>query len=102
MTYAVINRLPIKADADWDGFCQKIDAFNTIADASSGDFRGLSLIRTGPQNAVMFVLFASRAEMERVSRDVAAPWFAENIRPYLSGQADRSTGEVVAGRLMTA
>ena len=40
-----------------------------------------------------------RATAEHVSANVAAPWFAENIRPYLAGPAQRSVGEVIAGEL---
>jgi hypothetical protein len=95
--YAVINRLPIKPDADWATLNGKVNAFNaSIADS---DFRGLSLIRAGDNEAIFLVLFTTRPALEEISRDVAAPWFAENMRPYLAGPVSRSVGEVVAGAL---
>jgi hypothetical protein len=35
--------------------------------------------------------------MKHVSSNVAAPWFADNIRPYLSGPVSRSAAAVIAG-----
>ncbi len=98
--HAVINRLPIRPDADWNALAAKIDAFN--ASVTHPEFRGLTLIRTGADEAIVLVLFESRAALDAVSRDIAAPWFAENIRPYLSGPASRSVGDVVAGALRIA
>ncbi len=95
--HAVINHLPIKPDTDWSALAQKIDAFNKLVDHP--DFRGLSMIRVGDDAAIILVLFASRAALDDVSRSVAAPWFAENVRPYLSGVVNRSVGEIVAGTL---
>jgi hypothetical protein len=93
--YAVVNRLPITANADWTAICGKVDAFNALIDHP--DFRGLSLIRAGENEAIVFVLFATKPALEVISRDVAAPWFAENMRPYLAGPANRTVGEIVAG-----
>jgi hypothetical protein len=45
------------------------------------------------------VLFTSRAALDEVSRDVAAPWFAEHMRPHLAGPANRPIGEIIAGAL---
>lgn len=98
--HVVINRLPIRPDADWTEFCRKIEAFDALATAASPDFRGISLIRNSGEEAVIFVQFATLGELERVSRDVAAPWFAENIRPFLAAAVNRTVGEVVAGRLV--
>jgi hypothetical protein len=95
--HAVVNHLPIKPDTDWTAFAQKVDAFEAMVDHP--DFRGLSMIRVGDDAAILLVLFASRAALDDVSRNIAAPWFAENVRPYLSGPVNRSVGEIVAGGL---
>jgi len=100
--HVVINRLPIKPDADWAELGHRIEAFDVIASAASPDYLGISLIRNSDEEATLFVQFANRAELDRVSRDVAAPWFAENIRPFLAGAVNRTVGEVVAGRLAKA
>jgi hypothetical protein len=95
--HAVINHLPIKPDADWATLNGKVDAFN--ASIAHSDFRGLSLIRAGDNEAIILVLFSTRPALEKISSEVAAPWFAQNVRPYLSGPVSRSVGEVVAGAL---
>jgi hypothetical protein len=95
--HAVINHLPIKPDADWATLNGKVEAFN--ASVAHPDFHGLSLIRASDNEAIVLVLFASRPALDQISRDIAAPWFAENIRPYLAGPVSRSVGEVVAGAL---
>jgi hypothetical protein len=59
----------------------------------------LSLIRAGNSEAIVLVLFATRQALEEISHDIAAPWFAENVRPHLSGPVSRSSGEIVAGAL---
>ena len=94
---AVVNHLPIKPGVDWDALARKVDAFNGVV--SHPDFRGLSLIRTGNEEAIVLVLFTSRAALDEVSRVVAGPWFAENIKQHLAGPASRSVGEVIAGAL---
>jgi hypothetical protein len=97
--HVVINRLPIRPDADWSALCDKIDELDGIAATHSGAFRGISLARTDDGEGLVLVYFTDRAELDRVSREVAGPWFAQNIRPYLAGAVSRSVGEVLAGRL---
>ena len=95
--HAIVNRLPIKPDTDWNALTAKVDGFN--AAIKHPDFRGLSLIRAGDNEAIVLVLFATRPALDEVSRDIAAPWFAENMRPHLAGAVSRSVGEIVAGAL---
>jgi hypothetical protein len=95
--HAVVNHLPIRPDADWATLNGKFDAFN--ASIAHPDFRGLSLIRASDNEAIILGLFATRPALEKISSEIAAPWFAENVRPYLSGPVSRSVGEVVAGAL---
>jgi hypothetical protein len=95
--HAVINHLPIKPDTDWNALADKVGGFN--AGIAHPEFRGLSLIHAGDNEAIVLVLFASRAALDQVSRDIAAPWFAENMRQHLAGPVSRSVGEVVAGAL---
>jgi hypothetical protein len=98
--HAVVNHLPVKPDADWAEIVRKVDAF--AASVTHPDYRGLSLIRAGDQEAIMLVLFASQSALDEISKTVAGPWFAENMRSYLAGAASRSVGEVVAGSLKTS
>jgi hypothetical protein len=95
--HAVVNHLPIKPDSDWSALTAKVDAFNAMVDHP--DFRGLSMIRAGDDAAIFLVLFASRVALDDISHNVAAPWFAESVRPFLAGPVSRSVGEIVAGTL---
>jgi len=95
--HAVVNHLPIKPDTDWAALATKIDAFN--ASVTHPDFRGISMIRAGDNDAILLVLFATRPALDDISRNVAAPWFADNMRPYLSSAVSRSVGEIMAGPL---
>jgi hypothetical protein len=98
--HAVVSHLPIKPDADWAEMVRKIDAF--AASVKQPDYRGLSLIRAGDQEAIVLVLFTSRSALDEVSRTVAGPWFAQNMRAHLSGAASRFVGEVIAGSMKTS
>jgi hypothetical protein len=71
--HVVINRLPIRPDADWTALSDKIDALDGIAATRSGAFRGISLARTDEGEAIVLVYFTDRAEFDRVSREVAGP-----------------------------
>jgi hypothetical protein len=96
--HAIINRLPIRPDADWTKLAGKIEEFDKSASSISGEFKGVTLLRASPEEAILFVRFSSREGLDQFSRDVAAPWFAENVRPFLSGAVSRTVCEVVAGR----
>lgn len=95
--HAIVNHLPIRPDTDWRVLAGLADELNALVDHP--DHRGASLIRVGEDAAILVVLFASRAALDRVSREVAGPWFAEHMRPHLAGAVDRHVGEVLAGPL---
>ena len=95
--YAVINHLEIRPDADWAALAAKFGELNALID--DPDFRGCSFVRTDEAQGIVLVLFAARPALETISSDVAAPWFAANIRPFLAGPARRSVGQIVGGAL---
>ena len=95
--YAIVNHLPIKDGTDWSELAQKVERFQ--AGITHAAFRGMGLIRASDTEAIVLVLFTSREVLDDIARNVAAPWFAENIRPYLAGPVSRSVGEIVAGSL---
>jgi hypothetical protein len=45
---------------------------------------------------ILILEFASAEDANRVARDVGGPWMRENITPLLSGDTERSVGEVIA------
>jgi len=96
--HAVVNRLPLKPETDWSALAAKFAAFEDEVARQSPAFRGLSLIRADNE-AILIVLFETRAALDDVSRNVAAPWFAEHVRPHLAGPVMRTVGEVLAGSL---
>jgi hypothetical protein len=95
--HAVVNHLPIRPDADWAEIAAKADTFFTATRAAHPKLRSAMLIRVSHGEAIFVGVYDDRSTMEHVSREIAAPWFAENIRPHLSGPVVRSAGEIVAG-----
>ncbi len=57
---------------------------------------GASLIRVRDDAAILVVLFTSQEALDKVSHEVAGPWFTDNMRLYVSGAGDRYAGKVVA------
>jgi len=95
--HAVINHLPVKRDTDWDDFAAKLRLVEGRID--DPDFCGAILIRAGEAEAALIVLYRTEEALARISKDIAAPWFAEHIRQYVDGQPSRITGEILAGSL---
>ncbi len=59
------------------------------------EFIDLQLVRVSDTEAIFLVFFTTREALDELSSEVAAPWFAEHVRPYLAGPVQRSVGEVV-------
>lgn len=95
--HVVVNHLPIKPDADWDDMARRFDRFGDRVRAAHPEVLGMQVVRASAAEAILLIGFANAASMADFSSTVAAPWFAEHIRPFLAGPADRKTGEVVAG-----
>jgi hypothetical protein len=100
--HAVVNHLPIKEGTDWSELIAKFAAFDAATRQSHPDLLATSLIRAGNAEAILVVVYRDRESLDAISRTVAAPWFAENIRPYLAGPVSRSVGEIVAGSVVPA
>jgi hypothetical protein len=95
--HAIVNHLQIRPDADWSELAGKFDAFNKAIDHP--DFGGGCLIRTDDRQGIILVLYKTREALDEISKNVAAPWFAEHIRPFMAGPVSRSIGEIVGGAL---
>ena len=92
--HAVVNKLTLAKPID-DALLAKLKTF----------YQGLRdepevvdsmIVSVSDTEAIAIALFHTREGMDRFSREVAAPWFAENVRPYLGGPVSRVVGEVVA------
>ncbi|MFO0669997.1 MAG: hypothetical protein U0235_10285 [Polyangiaceae bacterium] len=92
--HAVVNKLTLAKPID-DALLAKLEAFNKGLRSEPDIFDNM-LVRVSDTEAVVVALFHTREGMERFSREVAGPWFAEHVRPYLGGPVSRVTGEVVA------
>jgi hypothetical protein len=95
--HAVVNHLPIRPDADWADIAAKFDAFAKDVRARFPAMNTAVLMKMSDIEAVFVGIYDDPETMKTVSSDIAAPWFAENIRPYLNGPANRSSGVVIAG-----
>jgi hypothetical protein len=95
--HVVVNHLPIKADADWAEMAAKFNAFGVRLRDEFPKTRVAVMTKASQSEAILVIVFEDEATMKHVSSNVAAPWFAENIRCYLSGAVSRSAGEVIAG-----
>ncbi len=100
--HAIITRLPLKSDVDWNLLVERAGALDKLAAARTADYRGLSFVRTGEEEATLLVVFMTKDALDMISREVAGPWFAENMRPFLAGPASRTVGEILAGSLGVA
>ncbi len=95
--HAVINHLPIRPDADWTEIARRFDSLAADTLPDHPEVLAMQVVKAGPEEAILVISFADAAAMAAFSSKVAAPWFAEHIRPFLAGPADRRTGEVVSG-----
>jgi hypothetical protein len=95
--HTIVNHLPIRADADWTALAGKMHAFLTATRKTVPKLRGGLVVKVSDGEAILIVFYEDEATMNEVSSKIAAPWFAENIRPYLAGPVSRSVGAVVAG-----
>lgn len=95
--HVVVNHLPIRPDADWSEIAAKFDAFAAGLRPQFPSVHSALVTRAGPAEAIVIVIYHDKETMDHVSSKVAAPWFAENIRPYLAAPVARSTSEVIAG-----
>jgi len=95
--HIVVNQFALQDSVDWADLQSKIDQLQALLSSQRRDFRGVSLVRVGDAKAILVVLFDNQEALEDISKNLAAPWFAEHIRPYLAGPVDRQVGEIVAG-----
>ena len=94
--HAVVNRLTLARPIDDELARRAQQELGDLMLASPG-FQAFYFVRVSDEEAIIIVLFDDEESLVRGSKQVASPWFKENIQPYLSG-TQRVTGEVVATR----
>lgn len=97
--HIVVNHFTLRETVDWPALESKVDQFQVHLSNERSDFRGVSLVRVSDTKAIFVVLFDGRESLDDISKNIAAPWFAEHVRPYLDGPMDRHAGEIVAGHM---
>src|SRR5690242_19287273 len=95
--YAVVNHLPIRPDADWEDIAAKFAKFSAATSKEYPKLKVAVVMKASETEAIFLGVYDDQATAEHVSANVASPWFAENIRPYLAGAAQRLVGEVISG-----
>lgn len=97
--HTVVNHLTLHESVDWPDVESKVEEFQASLSAERSEFRGVSLVRVSGTHAILLVFFTTLEALQEISRDIAAPWFTEHLKPYLAGPVDRHVGEIVAGFL---
>ena len=98
--YVVVNHLPLNETVNWLDLESKINEFQARLSKQRPEFRGVSLVKINDTCAILLVLFDNLEALNDISKNIAAPWFAEHVRHYLDGPVDRQVGEIVAGRMV--
>lgn len=97
--HIVVNHIALQDGVDWPHLEAEVEAFNAHMQRTHPDCLGVALVRESGAHAIFLVHFADLEALQRLSSEVAAPWFAEHVKPLLAGPVDRHVGEVVAGEL---
>ncbi len=98
--HAIVNRLTLSKPFDAEAV-RKVEDFLQRTQRENPDFLGGHLVRISDTVVIMLAYYASREALDEISKRVAGPWFAENIRSYLAGPVERQVGEVVASATPT-
>jgi len=93
--FAVVNKLTFGKPVD-EALVTKLEQELGPRMCQSPDFIDVKLVSVSDGEAIIIVLFRTQEALEDLSKNIAAPWFSENVMSYLSGPVQRSVGEVVS------
>jgi len=94
--HSVVNHIPLAPGADWGELVRLFDGFCAEILPAHPEALAIEVIRTSDAEMILVITFTDAETMASFSSKVAAPWFAEHIRRFMGGPADRKTGEIVA------
>jgi hypothetical protein len=91
--HVVVNHLHLRDPLTEETTKALHEAVQLVADAG-----GLSaqVAKVDDRHLILLLTFVSAEEADRIAREVGGPWMREHIVPLLSGDTDRSVGEVIA------
>lgn len=92
--HAVVNKLTLAKPID-DALLAKLKTFYEGL-GNEPEVVDTMIVSVSDTEAFAIALFHTREGMDRFSKEVAGPWFAEHVRPYLGGPVSRVVGEVLA------
>lgn len=93
--YVIVTQLSLSEPLG-DDFHVKVESELAPAIREDPGFDSFQFVSVSDTEAILLVFFTTREALDRVSSDIAGPWFAENVRAYLAGPVRRSVGEVVS------
>jgi len=92
--HAVVNKLSLGKPLD-QSLLDKVqnDLGSLLIDHP--DFVSVQIVSVSDAEAILVALYKTMEALNEISKNIAGPWFAEHVRPYLAGPVDRAVGEVV-------
>lgn len=92
--FAVINHLK---------FTKPVDEFRDIVFndgmpflASHAGFIDFHFVKADEFNAVVIIIWSDAASAQAGAKSFGPTWFARHFKPYLEGEENRTTGEIIA------
>jgi hypothetical protein len=92
--HAVVNKLSLGKPID-QALLTKIETGLGTLLADHPDFVRVQIVNVSDAEAILVALYKTLEGLNEISKNIAGPWFAEHVRPYLAGPVDRAVGEVV-------
>ena len=93
--YGLVNRLTLAKPLDAE-ILRRMEDFLTRTRRENPGLVDARIISISDTVAIAVAFYTTREAPDDISSRVAAPWFAEHVRPYLAGPVDRQVGQVVA------
>jgi len=92
--HAVVNKLSLGKPID-QLLLDKIEQGLGALLGDSPEFISVQIVSVSEVEAIIVAMYKTLESLNDLSKNIAGPWFAEHVRPYLSGPVERSVGEVV-------
>jgi hypothetical protein len=91
--HVVINHLRLREPVGEATLAAFDEGVRLVADAGGVSAR---VAKVDDRHLILILEFSSAEDANRIAREVGGPWMNEHIRPLLTGDTERSVGEIVA------